>query len=119
MAPVIALNGPASLTLASGDTYVEEGATATDDIDGDVTATVVITGSVNTAVVGTYSVTYTANDRAGNRTSTVRSVQVGVNLQGCHDIVVSSSQFEENQDALHCFDGFNLCMTGSCVDEPP
>jgi parallel beta-helix repeat protein len=43
--------------------------------------------------------------------------QVGVNLQGCHDIVVSSCQFEENQDALHCFDGFNLCMTGCCVDD--
>jgi hypothetical protein len=43
--------------------------------------------------------------------------KVGVNLQGCHDIVVSSSQFEENQDALHCFDGFNLCMTGCCVDD--
>lgn len=42
---------------------------------------------------------------------------VGVNLQGCHDIVVSSCQFEENQDALHCFDGFNLCMTGCCVDD--
>ncbi|HUG71079.1 MAG TPA: right-handed parallel beta-helix repeat-containing protein [Pirellulaceae bacterium] len=43
--------------------------------------------------------------------------KVGVNLQGCHDIVVSSSQFEENQDALHCFEGFNLCMTGCCVDD--
>jgi len=43
--------------------------------------------------------------------------KVGVNLQGCHDIVVSSCQFEENQDALHCFDGFNLCMTGCCVDD--
>lgn len=43
--------------------------------------------------------------------------QTGVNLLGCHDIVVSSSQFEENQDALHCFDGFNLCMTGCCVDD--
>jgi parallel beta-helix repeat protein len=42
---------------------------------------------------------------------------VGVNLLGCHDIVVSSNQFEENQDALHCFDGFNLCMTGNCVDD--
>ena len=41
----------------------------------------------------------------------------GVNLQGCHDIVVSATQFEENQDALHCFDGFNLCMTGNCVDD--
>jgi len=43
--------------------------------------------------------------------------KIGVNLQGCHDIVVSSCQFEENQDALHCFDGFNLCMTGCCVDD--
>ncbi|MCA9120183.1 MAG: right-handed parallel beta-helix repeat-containing protein [Planctomycetaceae bacterium] len=43
--------------------------------------------------------------------------QVGVKLHGCHDIVVASSQFEENQDALHCFDGFNLCMTGCCVDD--
>jgi hypothetical protein len=42
---------------------------------------------------------------------------VGLNLLGCHDIVVSSNQFEENQDALHCFDGFNLCMTGNCVDD--
>ncbi|MGH9173465.1 MAG: right-handed parallel beta-helix repeat-containing protein, partial [Vicinamibacterales bacterium] len=41
----------------------------------------------------------------------------GVNLLGCHDIVVSSNQFEENQDALHCTDGFNLCMTGNCVDD--
>ncbi|MBP85739.1 MAG: hypothetical protein CMJ64_03325 [Planctomycetaceae bacterium] len=41
----------------------------------------------------------------------------GVNLQGCHDIVVSACQFEENQDALHCFDGFNVCMTGCCVDD--
>lgn len=42
---------------------------------------------------------------------------VGLNLQGCHDIVVSSNQFEENQDALHCADGFNLCMTGNCLDD--
>ncbi len=41
----------------------------------------------------------------------------GLNLQGCHDIVVSANQFEENQDALHCFDGFNLCMTGNCLDD--
>ncbi|MBI1311687.1 hypothetical protein GC176_10370 [bacterium] len=42
---------------------------------------------------------------------------VGLNLLGCHDIVVASNQFEENQDAVHCFDGFNLCMTGCCVDD--
>jgi nitrous oxidase accessory protein NosD len=43
--------------------------------------------------------------------------QVGLNLLACHDIVVASNQFEENQDGLHCFDGFNLCMTGNCLDD--
>lgn len=41
----------------------------------------------------------------------------GLNLLGCHDIVVSANQFEENQDALRCSDGFNLCMTGNCLDD--
>ncbi len=41
----------------------------------------------------------------------------GLNLLGCHDIVVSANQFEENQDALHCIDSFNLCMTGNCLDD--
>lgn len=43
--------------------------------------------------------------------------KVGLNLIGCHDIVVSGNQFEENQDALHCKDSFNLCMTGNCLDD--
>lgn len=42
---------------------------------------------------------------------------IGLHLIGCHDIVVSANQFEENQDALHCIDGFNLCMTGNCLDD--
>lgn len=43
--------------------------------------------------------------------------QTGLNLLGCHDIVVCGNQFEENHDAVHCFDGFNLCMTGNCLDD--
>ncbi len=41
----------------------------------------------------------------------------GLNLIGCHDIIVSANQFEENQDALHCVDGFNLCMIGNNLDD--
>jgi hypothetical protein len=41
----------------------------------------------------------------------------GLNLIGCHDIIVASNQFEENQDALRCVDGFNLCMTGNNLDD--
>jgi hypothetical protein len=43
--------------------------------------------------------------------------QTGLALAGCHDIVVCGNQFEENLDALTCFDGFNLCMTGNCLDD--
>jgi hypothetical protein len=43
--------------------------------------------------------------------------QTGLNLLGCHDIVVSSNQFEENQDALHCIDGYNLTMSGNALDD--
>ena len=41
----------------------------------------------------------------------------GLHLYVCHDIVVVGNQFEENQDAVHCFDGFNLCMTGNNLDD--
>ncbi|WP_425613445.1 right-handed parallel beta-helix repeat-containing protein [Anatilimnocola sp. NA78] len=43
--------------------------------------------------------------------------QTGLNVPGCHDIVVCGNQFEENMDAVHCFDAFNLCFTGNCIDD--
>jgi hypothetical protein len=43
--------------------------------------------------------------------------QSGLEILGCHDIVVCGNQFEENLDALRCLDGFNLCMTGNNVDD--
>lgn len=43
--------------------------------------------------------------------------QTGLFLVGCHDIVVASTHFEENQDALRCHDGFNLCMSGCNLDD--
>jgi hypothetical protein len=45
------------------------------------------------------------------------NAQIGLNLLGCHDIVVSANQFEENMDALHCVDGYNLTMTGNNLDD--
>jgi len=43
--------------------------------------------------------------------------QQGVHLVGCHDIVVNGNHFEENVDALHCIDGYNLCMNGNNLDD--
>ena len=41
----------------------------------------------------------------------------GVSLDGCHDIVVSANQFEEDEDGLRCVDSFNLCMNGNNIDD--
>jgi hypothetical protein len=41
----------------------------------------------------------------------------GLEIINCHDIVVNANHFEENQDALHCTDSFNLCMNGNNIDD--
>lgn len=45
------------------------------------------------------------------------NAKCGVEIINCHDIVVNANHFEENQDALHCTDSFNLCMNGNNVDD--
>ncbi len=41
----------------------------------------------------------------------------GLHIIGCHDIVVNGNHFEENNDALTCLDGFNLCANGNNIDD--
>ena len=74
VAPVITLNGAATIEVNVGGTYTELGATATDNVDGTVTVTT--TGSVNTTTAGTYTITYTAKDAAGNTATATRTVTV-------------------------------------------
>ncbi|WP_179375543.1 S8 family serine peptidase [Winogradskyella wichelsiae] len=66
VAPVITLNGASIINLEIGDTYNELGATATDDIDGDLTSDITVTGVVNTNIAGTYTKYYNVSDAAGN-----------------------------------------------------
>ena len=73
-APELRLNGDAEITMAVGTEFVDPGYTATDDYDGDVTNKVVISGTVNNAKAGTYELTYTVSDTAGNTTSKKRTV---------------------------------------------
>ena len=75
--PVIALVGQASVTIEAASAYVDPGATASDDVAGDLTAAIVVTNPVDAAVVGTYRVSYDVTDRAGNAADTaVRTVEV-------------------------------------------
>jgi hypothetical protein len=75
--PVLTLLGQASVSVDSGSVYTDAGATALDNIDGDLTASITVTGSVNAAVVGSYTLTYNVSDFAGNpATAIVRNVSV-------------------------------------------
>ena len=72
--PVLTLNGQATITLVQNAVYTELGATALDAVDGNVSVN--ISGTVNTAVVGTYTLTYTAQDKAGNEANITRSITI-------------------------------------------
>ena len=56
--------------------WTDPGATATDDIDGDLTSSIAVSGDVNSSVSGTYSITYSVADSSGNTASLVRTVIV-------------------------------------------
>ncbi len=66
IAPIITLSGSATVNLTVSDSYIDAGATAWDDVDGDITGNIIIVNPVNTAVAGTYIVTYNVFDGAGN-----------------------------------------------------
>jgi len=75
--PVITINGANPQVIELGTPYSELGATASDDIDGDLTSSIVIdSSSVNTNAVGSYIVTYSVADSAGNTASATRTVEV-------------------------------------------
>lgn len=75
--PVITVTGANPASVVQGLPYNDAGATALDDMDGDVTANIVVTGlPINTAVVGANTVTYTVSDVAGNTATATRTVNV-------------------------------------------
>lgn len=75
-APVITLNGSNPVTVTLGTSYTDAGATATDNVDGDISASITTTSTVNMGTKGTYTVTYTVSDAAGNNATATRTVKV-------------------------------------------
>src|SRR4030042_3606086 len=64
--PAITLNGDNPVTIVVGSEYTDAGATALDDIDGDITGSIAVNNPVDISTLGTYSVTYNVSDAAGN-----------------------------------------------------
>ncbi len=74
--PTITLIGNDTVNINVGDSYSDLGATAIDDVDGDITNSIQTNSNVNTSTAGTYHVTYSVSDSAGNSASKTRTVIV-------------------------------------------
>jgi surface protein len=74
VAPVISLNGGSQTSVIQNRTYIDAGATASDDRDTNVV--VITVGSVDVSTVGSYTLSYIATDSAGNMSSVTRIVKV-------------------------------------------
>jgi hypothetical protein len=60
--PTITINGSNPIDIEEGSPYSDAGATASDNIDGNLTANIIIDNDVNTNAIGTYTVTYNVTD---------------------------------------------------------
>lgn len=74
--PTIKLKGNTAITLNINETYTEQGATASDKKDGDLTDKIIISGSVNTSRAGTYTITYTVTNSNNKTTTVTRTITV-------------------------------------------
>jgi len=131
--PVITLNGSEAIALKLGEAYVEAGASATDNVDG--VLAVAITGGVDTTTVGSYTLTYSATDKAGNKATRTRVVSVvaqnavitpvvnillnteNLKLGNIGDYKIVTSQGETNATSLTIEGEKNLSDAMALIDE--
>lgn len=87
--PEITVTGPATVDVTLNGSYADQGATATDDEDGDITSLIETSNPVDVNAAGEYTVTYTVSDAAGNTASATRTVNVknaAANMAGSYAV---------------------------------
>ena len=97
--PVITLKGQQSITINAGENYVDAGATAYDDVDGDISNSIKTTGAVNANKPGVYTIIYSVRDNGGNaaaalaRTVTVvDAVPPVLTLKGQQSVTINAGE---------------------------
>jgi hypothetical protein len=131
--PVITLNGANPVTVLAGSIYVDAGATALDDVDGNITSRITTTGlPIDTNVIGNHTVTYNVPDKAGNQAAPVtRMVKVTpvVNPPPTGTISADPTNIQAGQSSMVTWSttggtvsisgiGNNLTATGSQAVSP-
>lgn len=105
VSPKITLSGSGNMTLIVGTPYEEAGATAIDDVDGDITSKISLNGYVNTDVAGSYKMEYSVKDSSGNTASVTRKITV-----------ITQVEARSSRVCLTFDDGPSSSVTGRVLD---
>ena len=76
IAPSINLKGAKKITVKVNENYEDEGYTAIDNYDGDITKNVKVEKNVDFSKVGTYSIKYSCSDSSSNYAEVYRTIEV-------------------------------------------
>ena len=74
--PIITLKGNSKIEVLLNEEYIDEGATALDNYDGDISFKVTTEGTVDTSKVGEYKIIYKVSDSSNNTSKIERIVTV-------------------------------------------
>ena len=118
--PIITLNGAALMSVALGEIFVDPGAAAFDQVEGDVTLRIVRDGFVRSTEPGVYTLTYRVSDSAGNvAAEKVRYVRVLSSPTLCGDtsnLQVSLSVHRHDDGTRFSVSGFVLNSGSESMD---
>ncbi len=111
VSPIITLIGLSSVTIEVNSVYSDEGATASDYTDGDLTSSIVTVSTVSANTIGSYTVTYDVTDSSSNSAvQVVRTVNViditlpVITLTGASTLTINQGDSFSDPGAT-CLDG--------------
>ncbi|MFY0598921.1 MAG: DUF5011 domain-containing protein [Cyclobacteriaceae bacterium] len=96
--PVITLLGDAEMTITVGDTFADPGATANDNVDGDISTSIVVTGTVDVSTIATYTLNYNVSDAAGNAAAEVSRTVIVAEKVRVEDGLLTNGDFEDGAE---------------------
>jgi len=99
--PSITLIGNSTVSYEAG-TYVDLGATASDNVDGDITRYIeVLGGDFTSTIPGTYIVTYSVTDTSDNTTLVTRTVTITPDVTAPVITLLGDNPYEVSKDAQY------------------
>lgn len=112
--PVITLTGLNPMSVTSGSTFTDPGATASDIEDGNISSQIVMTGTVNTLITGTYTLTYNVTDSGGLPAATVTRTVV-VNPASCDPTLAGSASTSDWPNSVSSQGGYVYTVSNGAM----